>query len=386
MHTKRHKFLRYLFDGKGAYLKDEVTVYDISGLFDREEYKDADALLVSAQRATVKHALIPTDQRYVSFMAFMQDFTRLIDLVQDVVAAHRLVSAERLTNFVPAVFHRFEADIRLIELCNAYALLPAFVRIAKSLQMLAQPESTATIVERQHLSTLVFNAAIKEEVSKLLGMYYTASPELGCEKLIMDKLKQLVLLLQWDGREEVIDLPHEELDPQPKELSIETRLSMIAYASWTHKANCRYIEPNSEATNRPTLLPSEQPAYADNTLAPCIEYDSSEEDPEDDYGGRLMEMQTAKQTSLWDATKEKGFCHINDWLKRTKTKLPPEAVYELSAREHYRVPRLRQQPTLPTITVAQTGTRIHRTSALTTANLEAGVRSFKTLSTQIQRI
>jgi hypothetical protein len=52
MHARRHKFLRYLFDGKGAYLKDDVTVYDVSGLFDKEEYKDADALFVSAQRAT----------------------------------------------------------------------------------------------------------------------------------------------------------------------------------------------------------------------------------------------------------------------------------------------------------------------------------------------
>jgi hypothetical protein len=71
MHARRHKFLRYLFDGKGAYLKDDVTVYDVSGLFDLGEYKDADALFVSAQRATLKRARIPTDQRYTSFMAFM---------------------------------------------------------------------------------------------------------------------------------------------------------------------------------------------------------------------------------------------------------------------------------------------------------------------------
>jgi hypothetical protein len=55
MHNKRHKFLRYLFEGKGAYLPDTVTVYDISGLFEAGEYKDADSLRVSAQRATVKH-------------------------------------------------------------------------------------------------------------------------------------------------------------------------------------------------------------------------------------------------------------------------------------------------------------------------------------------
>jgi hypothetical protein len=88
MHTKRHKFLMYLFDGKGAYLKDDVTIYDISGLFEPEEYHHADSLLVSTQRATVKHAAISTEQRYPGFMAFTQDFDRLIDLAWDVVTAH----------------------------------------------------------------------------------------------------------------------------------------------------------------------------------------------------------------------------------------------------------------------------------------------------------
>jgi hypothetical protein len=89
MHTKRHKFLRYLFDGKGAYLKDDVTVYDISGLFDSDEYKDANALLVSVQRATVKRQVVPTEQRHSSFMAFISDLSRLIDLAYD---AHKSLS------------------------------------------------------------------------------------------------------------------------------------------------------------------------------------------------------------------------------------------------------------------------------------------------------
>jgi hypothetical protein len=54
MHNKRHKFLKYVFDGKGAYLQEHTTVYDISGLFEKGEYKDADALFVAVKRATVK--------------------------------------------------------------------------------------------------------------------------------------------------------------------------------------------------------------------------------------------------------------------------------------------------------------------------------------------
>jgi hypothetical protein len=91
-----------------------------------------------------------------------------------------------------------------------------------------------------------------------------------------------------------------------------------------------------------------------------------------------------KTKTLWDATKESGFKHISTWVKQTK--LAPEAVYALPVREHYRVPQFRQQPTPPTITVAQTGTRIHRTPAPTITNPEAGAGSFKTLSTRIQRI
>jgi hypothetical protein len=38
-------------------------------------------------------------------------------------------------------------------------------------------------------------------------MYYTAIPDLGCEKLVENKLTQPVLLLRWNGREEAIDIP-----------------------------------------------------------------------------------------------------------------------------------------------------------------------------------
>ena len=55
MHNKRHKFLKYLFDGKGAYLIEHTTVYDISGLFDVNEYKDANNLRIAVKRATVRH-------------------------------------------------------------------------------------------------------------------------------------------------------------------------------------------------------------------------------------------------------------------------------------------------------------------------------------------
>jgi hypothetical protein len=88
-----------------------------------------------------------------------------------------------------------------------------------------------------------------------------------------------------------------------------------------------------------------------------------------------------KTKTLWDATKESGFKHVSTWVKQTK--LAPEAVYALPAREHYRVPQFRQQPTPTTITFAQTGTRIHRTLTPTTANLEAGPRTFKSLACRI---
>jgi hypothetical protein len=48
------------------------------------------------------------------------------------------------------------------------------------------------LVERHQLASLLINTAnteIKKEVSKLVGMYYTAIPDLGCEKLVEDKLK-----------------------------------------------------------------------------------------------------------------------------------------------------------------------------------------------------
>jgi hypothetical protein len=111
--------------------------------------------------------------------------------------------------------------------------------------MLAEPTSTALLVERHQLASLltnITNAGIKEEVSKLVSMYYTAIPDLGCEKLVEDKLKQPVLLLRWNGREEAIDIPMVQPDPQPEELSIEARRSIISYAMWIHKAEARYNE------------------------------------------------------------------------------------------------------------------------------------------------
>jgi hypothetical protein len=51
-----------------------------------------------------------------------------------------------------------------------------------------------------------------------------------------------VLLFQWDEREEVIDLPCEEPEPQPEVLSIEARHSIIAYTMWAHNASAHYIK------------------------------------------------------------------------------------------------------------------------------------------------
>jgi hypothetical protein len=162
--------------------------------------------------------------------------------------------------------------------------------------MLAHPESTALLIERHQLASLATNAAVKEGASKLIYMYYTAIPELGCEKLIEDKLKQPILLLQWDEREEVIDLPQEEPEPQPEELSIEARRSIIAYAMWAHKASARYVECDNipESTLRPTLLPSERLGYAPCPMptfrfqSHCMDSESEYSDIENEVFPRLM--------------------------------------------------------------------------------------------------
>lgn len=73
-HDKKHKLLRYIFDGKGAYLKEHTTVYNISGIFEPAEYEDANGLFVGLRRATVKKQVKPTDYRYDAFVIFVQDF------------------------------------------------------------------------------------------------------------------------------------------------------------------------------------------------------------------------------------------------------------------------------------------------------------------------
>jgi hypothetical protein len=151
---------------------------------------------------------------------------------------------------VPVVFHHFQVEANTVGLCNAYALLPVFVRLANCLDMLTNPEAIALLTERHQLASLltgIANSDIKEEVSTLLGMYYTAIPALGCEKLIEDKLKKPMMLLRLNDQEEVMNLPCEdEQDQQPKELSIEARRSIIAYTMWSHKASTRYTEPIHE--------------------------------------------------------------------------------------------------------------------------------------------
>jgi hypothetical protein len=120
MHNKRHKFMKYVFDGKGAYLKEHTTVYDISGLFEKGEYKDADALFVAVKRATVKKQAIPTDQRYATFMSFTQDFTRLLDLSNEIAVAHRFKVPSKFACYVSVILHRLQTQTQLIEPCNAH--------------------------------------------------------------------------------------------------------------------------------------------------------------------------------------------------------------------------------------------------------------------------
>lgn len=78
----------------------------------------------------------------------MRDFDILIDLARDAGEALCQISQERLDQLVPVVMYHFKVEVGLVELCNAYALLPAFSRIVQCFNMLAQPDSTTLLIER----------------------------------------------------------------------------------------------------------------------------------------------------------------------------------------------------------------------------------------------
>jgi hypothetical protein len=51
----KHKFFRYVFNGKGACGPDQSTVYDISNIFDKDEHRYAEHFFLSLKRAIVGH-------------------------------------------------------------------------------------------------------------------------------------------------------------------------------------------------------------------------------------------------------------------------------------------------------------------------------------------
>ena len=53
LYNAKHKLLRYIFDGKGAYGQDQSTTYNLCGLFDESEHKDANWFFITLKRATV---------------------------------------------------------------------------------------------------------------------------------------------------------------------------------------------------------------------------------------------------------------------------------------------------------------------------------------------
>lgn len=53
LNNAKHKFFRYVFNGKGAWDPKVSSVYDISNLFDENEHRYAEFFFLSLKRATV---------------------------------------------------------------------------------------------------------------------------------------------------------------------------------------------------------------------------------------------------------------------------------------------------------------------------------------------
>ena len=147
-----------------------------------------------------------------------------------------------------------------------------------------------------------------------------------------------MLLLQWDGAEEIVHIPPLTVETQPTHTSPELERAMASYAEWSTRA-IHWTESvdTMEQHARPTLLPSEQAALAgsrDNY--PVIVVPPSEEDPDDDYDGQLAKYTKVfkrsvckltgelERCTLWDLTKTKGFCHFLDEKKHLEQKLPAQ--------------------------------------------------------------
>jgi len=53
IYNAKHKLFRYIFDGKGSYGQNTSTLYNLSGIFEEYEHKDANWFFLSLKNATV---------------------------------------------------------------------------------------------------------------------------------------------------------------------------------------------------------------------------------------------------------------------------------------------------------------------------------------------